>query len=79
MTNEQTVYVDGVRVRASEVSPAQHRFLGMFRAPVMPPEAMGPRCRCGMLLQYQDEELTHWLQGHSDVPQYETIRREESR
>ena len=73
------VYIDGRNVAASEVDPARHRFLGMFREPGIPSEGRGPKCRCGMLLMMEDEELTHWQQGHWDVPQYETIRQEGSR
>ena len=44
------VYIDGRNVAASEVDPARHRFLGMFREPGIPSEGRGPKCRCGMLL-----------------------------
>ena len=58
MGAEGIVYVNGRLVVASEVDSAKHRFLGMFREPTMSPETRGPRCRCGMLIQYEDEVLT---------------------
>ena len=78
MDTKKMVYIDGRHVAASEVDTARHRFLGMFREPTISPEARGPRCRCGMLMTFEDEVFSHWQRGHWDVPQYKTIRRGES-
>lgn len=71
-----TVIIDGVERPASEAHPTTHRLLGWFRypnPPVVHTFSTCPRCGCGF-----DPETTYfsakcWLDGHFDVPQYESL------
>ena len=81
MTNEQTVYLDGVLVSVQIISPAKHKFIGAWRSPQAPvPTSAHPYdvypCPCLQHLWDVGSVILHWQQGHMDVPQYETIQRE---
>lgn len=71
----KTVYLDGVLTDSTEIDPAKHTFVGMFR----PPTAgayMGNglvACPCGSILHLMSDSFLHWQVGHFDVPQYKTI------
>ena len=72
------VYLDGMLADSEDILPAKHHFIGMFRPPT--PQSIcahGPRCVCGMLLQYEDEVFSHWQMGHADVPQYQSLSQRE--
>jgi len=67
-------FLDGKEVKAEEIDPGKHRFIGMFRHPI-PPYSKGwdIACPCGQILKIVGEETEHWMRGHFDVPQYVTI------
>lgn len=72
------VYLDGVEVEPEAISPARHRFLGMFRLPNPPHFTMNWWCPgCGECTQVVGQEHRHWREGHFDVPQYVSIEADE--
>ena len=72
------VYLDGQLVDVAMITPARHLYVGLFRLPTPGlPHGHGPRCACGILMQYLDEEFIHWQAGHWDVPQYRSLSSQE--
>jgi len=76
--------LDGKEVDAKVLDQARHRFVGVFRPPVCPDTGFinesGKKeyggvymCSCGHALWTHEEIFDHWLKGHMDVFQYETI------
>ena len=71
-----TILIDGEPRPDSELNPAKHRYLGMFRPspnPMQNPSAY-ILCRCGETLKYLGQEREHYLRGCCDIPQYVTIK-----
>lgn len=69
--------LDGRVVNPQEISPAKHRFLGMFRPPRLGDPFHGDLyCACGRILMTVADVQEHWRLGHNDVPQYVTIDKE---
>ena len=66
------VYLNGNLVSGSEIDAKKHRFVGMFREPYKGSDGM-VMCPCGEYLKSIQAVYDHWLRGHSDIPQYESI------
>lgn len=67
--------LNGKHVPASDIDPAKHRFIGLFR-PAQDPyreECRNIHCTCGQILQFAGESFKHWQQGCFDEPQYVDI------
>lgn len=64
--------LDGKHVNNDIINPAKHKFIGMFR----PPKALFGLhiCSCGQTIDNFGAATTHYLAGHDDEPQYETIK-----
>ena len=71
-----TILIDGEIRTETELNPAKHRYLGMFRP--SPNPMQNPRgyilCKCGEVLQYRGQEYDHYIRGCCDIPQYVTIK-----
>lgn len=67
--------LDGKRIEASEINPAIHRYIGMFRPAVDPASDANcsVMCPCGKIQQFREEGMPHYHAGHWDLPQYVTI------
>ena len=70
------VLLDGSVVDPEQIDPEKHKFIGMFRYPYVFPKSYVV-CGCGSILQAMDETYNHWLLGHHDVAQYESIKKPE--
>ena len=69
-------FLDGKPVPDSEIIAGRHKFIGTFRYPQCPYPGPGVGvllCPCGAHLKYRESVYEHWLQGHMDIPMYETI------
>ena len=72
---QKTCLLNGWSVSVEVIDSAKHKFIGTFRSP-FPPNANGYlQCPCGDMLKIMGEEFTHWQRGHFDVPQYQTIEK----
>ena len=69
------VLLDGQNVSPKDISPAKHRFLGMFRPPADPfaGATCDCLCPCGKILRYVGESAQHYRGGCFDVLQYISI------
>lgn len=71
----ESVLLNGKSVKASEIDPARHRYIGRFRPAVNPVgRANGiVICTCGALLHYRHELSEHFNRGCFDLNQYVDI------
>lgn len=69
------VYLDGKEVENNMIMPEKHKFIGAFRNPnPYPPGKYDVFvCECGQHLWARESVYNHWLQGHLDYLQYQTI------
>lgn len=65
--------LDGNEVPGGTISAKTHRYIGMFRKPYAHPVGV-VICICGEALHTYRDCHEHWLRGHWDAPQYETIK-----
>jgi hypothetical protein len=68
--------LNGQFVDDAEITPAKHKFVGMFRPAENPLMAHGCYfviCPCGDTLKYVHESREHYLKGCLDTPQYVDI------
>lgn len=69
-----------IELDASKVSPKTHRFVGVYRPPLVSVDVGGTeQCPgCGALNFREKPKVEHWLAGHFDVPQWELLEEKQS-
>ena len=65
--------LDGKYVGASKINPAEHAFIGMFRAPNTFSGGGVMLCTCGESLWGVRAVREHWQSGHHDVAQHVSL------
>lgn len=77
MPNERIEFVllDGKKVFATEIDPAKHRYIGMFRPATNPfaNATANVMCTCGEILQSNPATVRHYKQGCYDLNQYVSL------
>lgn len=74
-----TVYLDGVLINETDIDPSKHTFVGIFRPPTPPMLSGNIQCGCGEILYSMFSICSHWMKGHMDVPQYQTIQDQQNK
>jgi hypothetical protein len=74
-----TILLNGKFAASSIIDPTKHKFIGNFRSPEAPcqdgTQSYGIYiCNCGRRLEFREEVLKHWYEGHMDIPQYVDIK-----
>lgn len=69
------VLLDGKEVEGYVIDVLKHRFLGTFRNPNPWPPGIYDvvTCNCQHNLWTREDVYNHWLKGHFDLLQYQTI------
>lgn len=64
--------LDGKHISDTDINPAKHKFIGMFREPLSlyTSQQAYIACPCGTTLTTVQQTMEHWQLGHFDVPQY---------
>ena len=72
----KTTILDGKHVNNDIINQAKHKFIGMFRPPG--PYNRRHTCNCGITIESISESNDHYMMGHDDEPQYETIKNDDN-